>query len=48
MKLRVRVIQVGWEIDLDGNRRPRIQMGRTNWSAVVYDHPTKCWQVIAL
>ena len=48
MKLRFRVIQVGWEIDLDDNRHPRIQMGRANWSTVVYDHPSEGWQVIAL
>jgi hypothetical protein len=48
MKSRFRVIQVGWEIDLDDNRHPRIQIGRANWSAVVYDHPTEGWQVIAL
>jgi hypothetical protein len=48
MKLQFRVIQVGWEIDLDDNRHPRIQVGRRNWSAVLYDHPAESWQIIAL
>lgn len=48
MKLRFNVIQVGWEIDLDGNRHPRIGIGRRDWSTGLYDHPTEGWQVIAL
>jgi hypothetical protein len=48
VKLQFRVIQVGWEIDLDDNRHPRIRIGRRDWSAVLYDHPAEGWQVIAL
>jgi len=48
VKLRFRVIQVGWEVDLDDNRHPRIRIGRRDWSAVLYDHPAEGWQVIAL
>jgi len=48
MRLRFKVIEVGWEADFDSNRHPRIRIGRRNWSAVLYDHPAKSWQVIAL
>jgi hypothetical protein len=48
MRLRFKVIEVGWGIDFDNNRHPRIRMGRRNWSAVLYDHPTEGWQVISL
>jgi hypothetical protein len=48
MRLRFKVIEVGWEADFDGNRHPRIRIGRRNWSAVLYDHPAESWQVIAL
>lgn len=48
MRLRFQVIEVGWEADWDANRHPRICIGRCDWSAVVYDHPAKGWQVIAL
>jgi len=48
MRLRFKVIEVGWGIDFDNNRHPRIRIGRRNWSAVLYDHPAEGWQVISL
>jgi len=48
LRLRFKVIQVGWEVDLDDNRHPCVRIGRRNWSAVLYDHPAEGWQVIAL
>lgn len=48
MRLQFKVIEVGWETDWDDNRHPRIRIGRRDWSAVLYDHPSEGWQVIAL
>jgi hypothetical protein len=48
MRLRFKVIEVGWGIDFDNNRHPRIRVGRRDWSVVLYDHPAEGWQVIAL
>lgn len=48
MRLRFKVIEVGWEVDFDDNRHPCIRIARRNWSAVLYDHPTEGWQIIAL
>lgn len=48
MQRRLMVIEVGWEIDLDGNRHPRIGIRRADWSAMLYDHPIEGWQIIAL
>lgn len=48
MRLRFKIIEVGWGTDFDNNRHPRIRIGRGNWSAVLYDHPAEGWQVISL
>jgi hypothetical protein len=48
MRLRFKVIEIGWETDWDDHRHPRIRIGRRDWSAVLYDHPSEGWQVIAL
>jgi len=48
MRLRFKVIEIGWETDWDDHRHPRIRIGRRDWSAVLYDHPSEGWQVIGL
>jgi hypothetical protein len=48
VRLRFKVIELGWEADFDSNRHPCIRIGRRNWAAVLYDHPAESWQVIAL
>jgi len=48
VRLRFKVIEVDWETDWDDNRHPRIRIGRRDWSAVLYDHPSEGWQVVAL
>ena len=48
MRIQVKVIEVGWERDLDDNRHPQIRIGRARWSAVMYDHPANGWEVVSL
>jgi hypothetical protein len=48
MKVRVKIIEVGWGVDFDDNRHPRICIERDGWSAVLYDHPANGWEVVTL
>ncbi len=48
LRVRVRVMEVGWGVDFDDNRHPRIRIDRDSWSAVIYDHPANGWEVVTL
>ncbi len=48
MRKRFKVMDAGWGIDFDDNRHPRIQIGRREWSAVLYNHPANGWEVVTL
>jgi hypothetical protein len=41
-------MKVGWGVDFDDNRHPRIRIGRGEWSAVLYNHPANGWEVVTL
>ncbi len=41
-------MEVGWGVDFDDNRHPRICIGRGDWSVVLYNHPANGWEVVTL
>ena len=48
MKTRIRVVQVAWGRDMQNNRHARIEIAKREWTAVLYEDPTKGWEIVTL